>query len=161
MDEKILISKIAEIIAFHKKELISNIESLGYRITKQSDVDVINFITENIDADVRIAQVIANIILKYDQPSNFIGAIVEGVGGIVGGITGVFSEKEKVKGAKEETKKAQILLEAERLKLEQERVRASTKMSKGTIIAIFGGGVLFITIIVLIATRRKSVPVAQ
>jgi DNA-binding transcriptional MerR regulator len=157
MNEKIIISEIAKLIAFDKKQLISEFEKIGYRIKNKSDLSLINFITDNIDNDIRIANIIANMIIENNQTSNVVGAIFQGIGGIVGGITGVFSEKEKVKNAKEGTKQAEILLEAERLKLEQEKVKAASKLGKGTIIAIAGAGILIVSLIIILATRRKNV----
>lgn len=164
INEKDIVTEIANLITNHKSQLISNLNELGYYLPDYSDKTLSLFITQNAGSDIYIAQILGKMIydINFERKSNIIGIddIVGGVGAIVGGITGVYSEKEKVKSSKENTKQAELMLEIEKQKTEQAKALAGsqqgTKLSTGAIIGISVGGAVVLTIILVLTFRRRS-----
>jgi hypothetical protein len=161
LTKKQIISEIANLIAFHKTELLTNIRDLGYKLPDESDKTIALFVTEKAGTDIRVAEMLATMIynINSEQKSNIVGAIIGGVGSIVGGITGVFSEKEKVKAGKEGTKQAELMLEIEKQKTEQIKAMAGqgSKLSTGAKIGIGLGAAAIVTVILILVLRKRKV----
>lgn len=149
MNEKIIISEIAKLIAFDKKELISNINALGYRLKTNSDKIVSKFIIENTGKDQRLAQMLANMIERQSYA---------GWGSELGNlITGVFSPKQKAKKEEEIRKQKELELAIEQTKKETAAVSGqSVGLTNSEKIIIYGGGglLLLITLILFVKNRR-------
>jgi hypothetical protein len=65
-----VLNRINDLLAYHKPELISNIESLGYRITDTSDKAIVIFLLKNITINPNLENMITEMISKYEKKSN-------------------------------------------------------------------------------------------
>lgn len=75
------LNKITDLLAFHKPELIANINALGYMLADTSDQTIVIFILSNITIDNNLENMIIAMLDKYETKSNACGEQTSNAGG--------------------------------------------------------------------------------
>jgi hypothetical protein len=177
----LIFSEIAKLIALHKKEILQKIKNIGYTLPDTSDATVIDFLFKRAAADTNVTDMLADMIKKYNiENSNAFGdegewgAVISGLGATIGGIFSYAGQAKTAKTnlgiSKEQTQQAQYLSQAEiakaqsqteqaKLLAQVEAIRAGSKkgLSTGAIIGIVGGGLVLVTLILVLALRKPTV----
>lgn len=171
--KELLFFEIAKLIALHKKELLTKIKDLGYKLPDTKDATLVDFIFERAGKDQKVADVIAEMIKKYNIESSSSadasevdwGGVAAGLGATISGVFNYVSTAKQSKAAvsiaelqKQQAKEQNdMLLQIEAIKAQN----PSKGLGTGAYIAIGVVVLALITGVVILALRKPKVVVAQ